>query len=140
VLVLVLAVLMVSYASSMRAYLQQRDQINALRHDISTSRAQIAELQRQKRRFHDPAYVRAQARQRLGFAQPGEVELQVVGPDGKPLGHADSLAGPAVGQGAKQPQWYQAAWGSVVAAGTPKIKKHAPTPATKIRAPKSHRH
>src|SRR6478735_3569407 len=57
ILVLVLAVLMVSYASSMRAYLEQRRHLAALGADISASRAQIADLQREKKRWNDPAYV-----------------------------------------------------------------------------------
>ncbi|MGZ4499739.1 MAG: FtsB family cell division protein [Nocardioidaceae bacterium] len=139
VLVLVLAVLMVSYASSMRAYLQQRAQINGLRNDIAHARANIKALSREKARWKDPAYVRTQARQRFGWVPPGDVGLQVLDANGKPMGSSEStLSDPSVGTGPHRPEWYQSAWGSMVAAGLPAhAKKHTPTPATEIRAPKS---
>src|SRR5690348_984910 len=65
VLVLALAVLVVSYASSMRAYFEQRHHLDALQADIDESRANISALKREKARWDDPAYVRAQARQRF---------------------------------------------------------------------------
>src|SRR4051812_22313743 len=64
VLVLVAAVLVVSYASSMRAYIQQRSQISDLRAQIASSQRSISSLQREKRRWDDDAYVRQQARLR----------------------------------------------------------------------------
>jgi hypothetical protein len=136
--VLVLAVLVVSYASSMRAYLQQRAELNSLNHNIHTSQTRIAALEREQKRWKDPAYLRAQARERFGWVLPGEVGLQVIGPNGKPMGHSDTLSAPATAHGSQQPLWWQSAWGSVVAAGTPKLKKHVPTPVTEIR-PKSSR-
>jgi Septum formation initiator len=140
VLVLVLAVLVVSYASSMRAYLQQRDQLNGLRADISASRLTISELTREKKRWGDPAYVRAQARQRFGWLPPGDIGLQVIGKDGKPMGSDTSLSNGSVGTGSHAPEWYQSAWGSVVAAGLPPEQKKTPKPVTTIRAPKTPKH
>src|SRR4051812_7524916 len=58
ILVLVLAVLTVSYASSMRAYFQQRSQIGALKDQIALRQASIADLEREKERWQDPAFVR----------------------------------------------------------------------------------
>ena len=86
ILVLVLAVLMVSYASSMRAYLEQQRHLAALGQDIASSKADIASLQREKKRWNDPAYVRTVAHQRLGWVLPGEIGFQVLDDDGKPLG------------------------------------------------------
>ena len=64
ILVLVLAVLAVSYASSMRAYLQQRAHITDLKDQIALRQANIDDLEREKRRWEDPAYVKQQARER----------------------------------------------------------------------------
>ena len=44
ILVLVVSVLAVSYASSMRAYLQQRDQIGDLKDQIALRQASISDL------------------------------------------------------------------------------------------------
>jgi hypothetical protein len=134
--VLVVAVLMVSYASSMRAYLQQQAHIQGLRADIATSKAHIAQLEREKRRWQDPAFVEAEARRRFGWVMPGEVGYQVIGEDGKPLGHRDSLTQPRTVSADARPTWWQAAWGSVEAAGNPKPERQRPQPVEKIRVPK----
>lgn len=136
ILVLVLAVLMVSYASSMRAYFEQRHQMDSLQGDIAESRANIEALQREKARWDDPAYVRAQARQRFGWVLPGEIAYQVIGEDGKPLDHDDSLTDPGVTTETDQPLWWQSAWRSVEVAGNPEEEAEVPPPATKIKAPK----
>ena len=60
--VLVLAVLTVSYASSLKAYLQQRQHIAELRSQIAQSEADIDALEREKSRWRDPAFVQSQAR------------------------------------------------------------------------------
>ncbi len=136
ILVLVLAVLMVSYASSMRAYFEQRHQMDDLQADITESRANIRALQREKARWDDPAFVRAQARQRFGWVLPGEIAYQVIDEDGKPLDHDDSLSNPDVTTETEQPLWWQSAWRSVEVAGNPEDATEVPPPATKIKAPK----
>jgi Septum formation initiator len=134
--VLVLAVLMVSYASSMRAYLEQRRHLASLRADIAASRAQISDLQREKKRWNDPAYVRTVAHQRFGWVLPGEIGFQVLDDDGRPLGHTDTLSDPARTTTADRPEWWQSAWGSVVAAGEPPTTDDVPPPVTTIKPPK----
>lgn len=135
ILVLVLAVLMVSYASSMRAYFEQRHHLESLQTDIAESRANIEALQREKERWDDPAFVRAQARQRFGWVLPGEIAYQVIDEDGEPLDHEDSLSDPEVVTETEQPLWWQSAWRSVEVAGNPEDAE-VPPPATTIRAPK----
>ncbi len=140
ILVLVLAVLMVSYASSMRAYLEQRQHINGLHHDIATSKAEIARLSREKKRWADPAYERAMARERLGFVLPGEIGFQVIDGNGKPLGQHAALPDPASVTEANRPIWWKSAWASVKAAGDPKDPADVPEPATRIRVPETPKH
>ena len=96
VLVLVVAVLTVSYASSLKAYLQQRAHITDLKQQIAQREADINALEREKSRWHDPAYVQSQARARFGYLMPGETSYVVLGEDGKPL-EAETLAAPQVG-------------------------------------------
>ncbi len=130
---LVLAVLVVSYASSMRAYLEQKEHLEALRRSIADSRANIEALEREKRRWKDDAFVEAQARQRLSWVMPGEIGFQVIGDDGKPLDGGDTLSDPEAVTEANRPPWWQTAWGSVEAAGHP---EDLPEPVEKIHAPK----
>lgn len=133
ILVLVLAALMVSYASSFRAYLDQRRHIGDLRESIATSEADIAALKREKARWDDPAYVVAQARARFAFGFPGEIGYQVLDVDGRPLDHQDSLTDPAqISVADDSPEWWQRTLSSVEAAGHPRA---TPEPADRIAAP-----
>jgi hypothetical protein len=125
-LVLVMAVLMVSYASSMRAYLEQRELLGDLRASIADSERSIGELEREQERWDDPAYVEAQARQRFGWVMPGEIGFQVIDENGQPLAAGDSLSDPDAVAEANRPLWWQSAWGSIEAAGHPEREKRAP--------------
>ena len=131
-LVLVVAGLMVSYASSFRAYLDQRHHIAELESSIAESRTEIAALQREKQRWKDPAYVVAQARARFAFGFPGEVGFQVLDENGRPLDHEDSLTDPA--QEVEDPEWWQETLSSLEAAGNPPEDKR---PVDKITVPQS---
>ncbi|MBW9207939.1 septum formation initiator family protein [Mumia sp. zg.B17] len=134
VLLLVLLVLAISYASSLKAFLQQRDALATTRAQISESSAAIERLEKQKLRFDDPEYVEQQARSRFGWVMPGEIGFTVLGPDGKPVGKGPELpdAPPAASPG---PQWHETLWGSVeVAGGVP--DKTTPTPSDEVVTPK----
>ena len=116
---LVLAVLTVSYASSLRAYLQQRGQIGELKVQIAEREASINDLEREKRRWNDPAYVKAQARARFGYLMPGETGFEVLGPDGKPLEAQASLNDPDEVIKVVPTAWWTSAWDSMELAGNP---------------------
>ncbi|KZE91371.1 FtsB family cell division protein [Microbacterium sp. TNHR37B] len=58
---------------SVGTYLDQRQQIAALRQAVTLGKDEIAELQLERERWADPAYVTAQARERLYYYRPGEV-------------------------------------------------------------------
>jgi cell division protein FtsB len=137
ILVLVLALLMVSYASSMRAWADQRHHLASLRSSIATSQTEVDRLTREKKRWNDPAYVRTVAHQRFGWVMPGEIGFQVLDADGQPMDRADSL--PSAGTAARtaRPLWWQSAWGSVVRAGKPEVDPaDVPRPLTRIKAPR----
>jgi len=131
ILLVVFAVLVISYASSMRAYLQQREQINELKQRIETSKTSIAKSEREKRRWQDPAYVEAQARARFGWVLPGETSYQVLDANGQPLTGDDELTDPATVAPAKRQAWWGKAYSTLEAADHPE-KKVTPTPATRI--------
>lgn len=126
VLVLVLAVLTVSYASSLRAYLQQRSHIGDLKAQIAEREASIDELEREKKRWDDPAYVKAQARERFGYLMPGESGFEVIGPDGEPLEAQASLNDPDDVLKTVPKAWWTAAWDSMELAGNPPPPEEEP--------------
>ncbi len=130
ILVLVVAVLAVSYASSLRAYLDQRSEIRALQEEIDERSASIDDLEREKRRWNDEAFVRAQARERLSYVMPGETSYIVLDEDGEALESEAELSDPAeVGDKTPEP-WWGSAWESVELAGKP--PKQEPSPVTEI--------
>jgi cell division protein FtsB len=119
VLVLVLAVLTVSYASSLRAYIQQRSHIADLKAAIAQREASIEDLEREKQRWEDPAYVKAQARARFGYLMPGETGFQVLDEDGRPLEQQATLNDPDDVLKIEPTAWWSPAWDSVELAGNP---------------------
>ena len=54
-------------------YMDQRQQIQALENAVAVSRDDVAELESQRERWSDPAYITTQARERLYYTFPGEV-------------------------------------------------------------------
>jgi len=124
--------LVVSYASSMRAYLHQRSQILESKAQIARDSSRIKELQDEKRRWSEPAYVEQQARERFGWVLPGETAYQVLDANGNPLTGDDQLTDPSsVGQQPKKDAWWVKVRASVDLADHPKklVKK---TPATHL--------
>jgi cell division protein FtsB len=138
ILLLVLAVLGVSYASSIRAWLNQRSEQNTLSAQLSADRQSIAELTNQTKRWSDPAYIEMQARLRFGWVMPGERSYRVIGRDGRvlPAGN-DELSGVNPGITADTPPWWDRTVRSLSRADAvpapPKPRHHARVPAKIIR-------
>lgn len=82
----VLVVLALAYANSLRVYYEQARQIEVTQAQIQLRSNRVAQLEDEIRRWSDPDFVKAQARERLGWVMPGEVGYRVLGEDGKPLG------------------------------------------------------
>lgn len=131
ILVLVLAVLCISYASSLRAYLQQRSDIGTMKSQISERASSIDSLETEKRRWQDPAFLRQQARLRLNYVMPGEKSYVVLDKDGKQLDTESSLSDPSTVAKPPPTAWYSTAWGSVETAGHPPVQQQL-TPSTEI--------
>ncbi len=132
VLVLVVAVLTVSYASSLKAYLTQRQHIAELKVEIAQSQSDINALEREKARWQDPAFVQSQARARFGYVMPGETSYVVLGADGKPLEAQTSLRTTQEVLVKEPTAWYDTAWRSVLLAGNPPTEEDKPQPLDRI--------
>lgn len=116
----VLIVLALSFAGSLRVYLVQAGDLATARAQIEAHSARIAELTSELERWNDPAYVQAQARQRLGWVMPGEVGYRVIGRDGSVLTGGVEIqgVGSTVPNGL-EPRWWDHLAGSVNAADEP---------------------
>jgi cell division protein FtsB len=58
-------------------YAQQQQQLASLRNAVQVTKDQVAELERERERWKDPAYITTQARARLYYVKPGEVVFLV---------------------------------------------------------------
>lgn len=126
VLALVLVVLAISYAGSLRIYFGQAHDLAVAEQEIRDRQAQIADLQAELARWDDPAYVKAQARERLGWVLPGETGYRVVDDNGKPLGGGVVLGtGTGVDPDAANQHWWDRMLGSVATADHP-VRKLGP--------------
>ncbi len=120
ILVLVFVMLGLSYASSLRIYLNQQHELAVAEQEISDRSAQIDELESNLARWDDPAYVRAQARDRLGWVLPGETGYRVIGEDGKPIGDDVTIESEQKLPAGEHPTtWWERLWGSVETADAP---------------------
>ncbi len=116
----VLLVLALSYANSLRIYLDQQRDLATATQQIQERTERIAQLEDELQRWNDPAYVKAQARQRLGWLLPGETGYRVVGADGKPLGTGVVLDSTnELPPGEHPAMWFDRLWGSVETADNP---------------------
>jgi len=89
----VLIVLAASFAGSLRVWVVQSQDLAAAQAQIEQRTARVAELENELARWEDPAYVRAQARNRLGWVMPGEIGYRVIGTDGQVMSGTTEIEG-----------------------------------------------
>lgn len=84
-----------------------------MRTKVAEQQQRVLDLQVQRKRWDDPAYVRAQARERLHYVLPGETSYVVV--DGQPAAGTPGVPASVTGDGADahKPAWYATVWRSV---------------------------
>jgi cell division protein FtsB len=123
ILAAVACVLTLTIAGPVRTYFAQRTEMEQLTASQAALHHQIAELEQKKVKLADPAYVAAQARERLGFVMPGDIPFQVQLP-------AAAAVSPQPGSEAARPAstdpWYTSLWHTI--ADTPHLPP-ANTPA-----------
>ncbi|HLT62100.1 MAG TPA: septum formation initiator family protein [Microlunatus sp.] len=122
-LAVVLLILTISYASSLRIYFEQRQEIAATQARIAEREAAIGSLRNDLDRWQDDAYVEAQARDRLGWVRPGEMGFRVVEGERK-----DDDQAHAPGDEQEQGAWWSRLLDSFAAADRPPAPKPEPEP------------
>lgn len=63
---------------SLTIYLQQQREIAQLRESVELHRQSLSDMEAEQLKWEDPVYIRAQARDRLYYVMPGEVQLSVI--------------------------------------------------------------
>ena len=114
ILALVLCSLVAALAYPTRQFIAQRSQIAQQRAAAEQAQAQVDELRREQARWQDPAFVTAQARERLHYGFPGETPFASVDPSPDPSASASARA-QALAGAANQP-WYDNLFESLDAA------------------------
>ena len=120
ILGVVMAALAVTLAQSLRVYFAQAKEKAQLQQQIDQTKQEIAPLDDQLARWKDPAFVKAEARMRLGWVVPGETGYRVIGADGKPIGGDSTVLSPSK---PSTGMWWQQMWGSVGVADAPAEEK-----------------
>src|ERR1700739_2598834 len=123
VLAALICVLTLTIAGPVRTYFAQRTEMDQLAASEAALRRQIADLEQRKGKLGDPAYIAAQARERLGFVMPGDTPFQVQLP---PTATASPQPRTEAAKPASKDPWYTALWHTL--AEHPPLPPAAPNP------------
>lgn len=122
---------------TLHSYLTERAAVDALRAQVAAAQQQNDDLGAELARWDDPAYVAAQARERLSFVMPGETAWRVIDPETVP-GEAPAPTVAPQAQAVPTPPWYLTVWQSVEGADRPAPEAAtSPTPASTPSTPPS---
>lgn len=109
-LVSLVVVALAALLPTVNSYVTQRQQLSDLQAEVEQKQSEVDELEDQVARWEDPAYVAAQARERLLFAMPGETQYRLTDTSGQdvPLTEAQQAAVEAT-----KGEWFSTLWESL---------------------------
>ena len=113
-LAVAVCMLAISLAYPLREYLAQRGDISEYKTRVAEQQQRVGELEKARERWNDPAYVEAQARERLRYVMPGEIVYVVLEADKAPAPDGVVTKTP---EKAERSPWFSDLWHSVEAAG-----------------------
>ena len=126
VLLLLVVMLAGSYVGSVRTLLMQQQQRAVAERQINDYTSRVVQLESELQRWRDPAFVKTQARARLGWAMPGEIRFQVIGADGQVLSGDRAVEGVGgYGEPSTGIPWWEVVGRSISIADQPDVE---PTP------------
>ena len=74
----IIVLFIVVLAPSLRIWVEQQQEIAALRAAVNSQEEQVDQLEDERARWDDPSYVETQARERLYYVKPGEFSYLVI--------------------------------------------------------------
>ncbi len=116
VMIVVIIIAIFVLAPSLRVIVEQQNQIVQLQQAVDAQREAVSDLETDIARWDDPAYIEAQARDRLVYVYPGDVTYLVID-DGKTT-TTDDGAPISDDIQTTQVDWVRGLLGSLVTAGT----------------------
>ncbi len=117
VMVGVIAIAFAVVAPSVRAYLNQQAMLESLRTEAQAAQTEVDDLEADVARWDDPAFLVAQARERLAYVFPGETPYRVIDPESVGSASEGSPMEGTTPESLVDAAWYDRLWGSVVEAG-----------------------
>jgi len=96
ILVIILGTYLIS--PDVQSYLNQRRQIVEIEQSIQLAKDAVVDMQAERDRWQDPAYIRSQARDRLYYVLPGEVSYLVMDSDGLDFSDTSNTLGAVLAQ------------------------------------------
>nr|WP_220479994.1 septum formation initiator family protein [Curtobacterium pusillum] len=116
----IIVLFVVVLAPSLRTLIQQQEQIAEQQREVASQKADVAQKKKDVARWDDPAYIEAQARDRLLYVYPGEESYLVMGAeDSKGDSTPTTDSGTPVSSTVQTPKvdWVQAMLSSVLTSG-----------------------
>lgn len=113
ILTVILVVAVASILPFLNAWIRQQQEIGRLRDQVAQQERSVEELEVRLERWEDPAYVMAQARERLLYALPGETQYRLTDTSGAEVPQSEDafVSGSEVSE-----DWFDAIWSSVQSA------------------------
>jgi cell division protein FtsB len=133
VLGLLVSALVLTLAYPAQRYLAQQSEIARMQQEQAAQRERIAALEERREKWNDPAYVRAQARERLQYVLPGEVAYSIT--DDKSVAQTPTPEVTRAARARVDGPWYGKLWSGVRAADRPATVPAAPAAPAVIPAP-----
>jgi cell division protein FtsB len=116
VMLTLLVIAVIALAPSIRTFVEQQNQLAALRQAVEDRRDAVDDLNGEIARWDDPAYIEAQARDRLVYVYPGDITYLVID-EGSSV-TTDDGAPISTDVQPTQVDWVRALLGTLVQAGT----------------------
>ncbi len=113
--ILVFAVVVL--APSLRTYAEQRQEINRLSASVAEQRDTVEDLQAQRDRWNDRTFVTTQARDRLSYVLPGDINFLVINDLPIPVAGAADTAPVSTKIQDTDIDWLDSMFASVMTAG-----------------------
>ena len=113
----VLVILALTVVPMLRPWIGQRQELAAQQQQNAQLRRSVAELTAERQRWDDPAYVKAQAGERLNFVMPGQTRYTLLDDAGVTDDRDPRRSAAAAAKAAGDLPWYGTVWQSAVTAG-----------------------
>ncbi|MBB1197296.1 FtsB family cell division protein [Curtobacterium flaccumfaciens] len=116
----IIVLFVVVLAPSLRTLIQQQEQIAQQQQEVASQKADVTQKKKDVARWDDPAYIEAQARDRLLYVYPGEESYLVMGTEDKRAEKTPTTdSGTPVSAKVQTPKvdWVQAMLSSVLQSG-----------------------